>query len=119
MTRTVAILATFVALTASATPSTTRPSATQKVSESERIEFLQKNVQAQMQELQERMFRLAELTRQAEPSDSAKLILALRRSREEMILEEMKDVMDLLGQKNLGHAVVQEQDVIKKLEKLK
>jgi myosin heavy subunit len=120
MTRYLVTLTAFLALSASAVPSATRPAAaTQKVSEAERIEFLQKNVQAQMQELQERMFRLAELTRQAEPSDSAKLILALRRSREEMILEEMKDVMDLLGQKNLGHAVVQEQDVIKKLEKLK
>lgn len=120
MTRILVILTAIVAFSASATPSTTRPTAaTQKVSEAERIEFLQKNVQAQMQELQERMFRLAELTRQAEPTDAAKLILALRRSREEMILEEMKDVMDLLSQKNLGHAVVQEQEVIKKLEKLK
>ena len=114
-----AAMALVLALSAIASPSTTRPAATQKVSEAERIEFLQKNVQAQMQELQERMFRLSELTRQSEPTDSAKLILALRRSREEMILEEMKEVMELLGNKNLSHAVVQEQEVIKKLEKLK
>src|SRR5947209_3623466 len=90
-----------------------------RVSDAEQIEFLQKNSQAQMQALQERMFRLAELTRATEPGDSAKLILALRRSREELILEEMKEVLDQLSQKNLGDATVKTQEVIVKLEKLK
>ncbi len=90
-----------------------------KISEADQIEFLQKNVQAQMQELQDRMFRLAETTKATEPGDSAKLILALRRSREELILEEMKEVLDLLGQKNLTRATTNTQDVIIKLEKLK
>ena len=40
------------------------------------LQFLQRNVEAQMQELQERMFRLAELTRETEPTDSARLLLA-------------------------------------------
>ena len=83
-----------------------------KISEADQIEFLQKNVQAQMQELQDRMFRLAETTTATEPGDSAKLILALRRSREELILEEMKEVLDLLGQKNLTRATTNTQDVI-------
>src|SRR5438067_13702233 len=99
-----------------ATKPATGPSS--KVSEAEQIEFLQKNVQAQMQELQERMFRLAELTKAAEPGDAAKLILALRRSREELILEEMKEILDQLNSKDFGRATVQAQDVILKLEKL-
>src|SRR5258707_1033058 len=100
-----------------ATRPTTGPSS--KVSEAEQIEFLQKNVQAQMQELQERMFRLADMVRAAEPGDAAKLILALRRSREELILEEMKDILDHLTQKDLTRAAGETQEVIKKLEHLK
>ncbi len=104
-----------------ATQPSTKPSTQplSKISDADQIEFLQKNVQAQMQELQDRMFRLAETTKVAEPGDSAKLILALRRSREELILEEMKEVLELLGQKNLTRATVDTQEVIIKLEKLK
>lgn len=120
----VATVGGMLALPVRTAPSpTTKPAsaapATQKVSDAEQVEFLQRNIQAQMQELQERMFRLSEVTKATEPGDSAKLILALRRSREELILEEMKEVMDLLSRKDLGKADVQTQDVIKKLEKLK
>ena len=104
-----------------ATRPSTKPSTqpVSRISDADQIEFLQKNVQAQMQELQDRMFRLAETTKATEPGDSAKLILALRRSREELILEEMKEVLELLGQKNLTRATVDTQEVIIKLEKLK
>src|SRR5258707_14699284 len=54
------------------------------------LEFQQKNAQAQMQELQERMFRLAELTGEAEPDDAARLLMAVRKAREQLIVEQMK-----------------------------
>src|SRR2546421_11174148 len=116
-----ALLCAPFCIAAPATQPSTRPATgpSSKVSEGEQIEFLQKNVQAQMQELQERMFRLAEMVRAAEPGDAAKLILALRRSREELILEEMKDVLDHLTQKDLTRAAGETQEVIKKLEHLK
>src|SRR5947209_5662345 len=120
-----ALAGCLLAFSAAAAPSQPPPASQPtakggpKVSEDEQIQFLQKNVQAQMQELQERMFRLAELVKATEPTDSAKLILALRRSREELILEEMREVMDTLTQRNLNKATVQTLDVIKKLEKLK
>lgn len=108
----------FLSLAAGpATKPATNPAA--KIGDADQIEFLQKNVQAQMQELQERMFRLAEITKATEPGDSAKLILALRRSREELILEEMKEVLDHLNQKDLTVASKETQEVIIKLEKLK
>src|SRR5438045_3340006 len=44
----------------------------------DQIQFQQTNAQAQMEELQNRMFRLAELTREAEPDDAAKLLMAVR-----------------------------------------
>src|SRR4051812_24296051 len=48
----------------------------------DQLSFQQKTIQAQMQELQERMFHRAELTREMEPGDSAKLIMAVRKARE-------------------------------------
>ena len=112
-----------IAAPSAATPPkpTTAPSTNpaSKLSDQDQVEFLQKNVQAQMQELQDRMFRLAEATRATEPGDSAKLIMALKRSREELILEEMREVLEQLNQKNLNKAVVNTQEVIIKLEKLK
>src|SRR3954470_6897681 len=55
-----------------------------KVSERDQLEFQQKNISAQMQELTERMYRLGELTRDVEPDDSARLILAVRKARESL-----------------------------------
>src|SRR5437763_14990739 len=56
-----------------------------KVNPEDQLQFQQKTSQAQMQELQERMFHLAELTREMETGDSAKLIMALRKAREALI----------------------------------
>ena len=95
----------------------TRP--VEKLSEAEQVQFLQKNIEAQMQELQERMFRLAELTRKTEPTDSARLLLAVRRAREELILEEMKEVLEQLAQNNVDKAGANTAQVIVKLERLK
>jgi len=67
------------------------------VSPGDQLQFQQKNVAAQMQELTERMYRLGELTREAEPDDSARLLLAVRKARESLIIEQMKEI---LGQLN-------------------
>ena len=89
------------------------------VSDVERIQFLQKNAAAQLQELQERMYRLAEMTRDAEPDDAAKLLMAVRKAREQLIIEQMKEVLDLLGKTDLGKAVTEQKQVLLKLEELK
>src|SRR5262245_58305312 len=60
-----------------------------KVTAVDQIQFQQSNAQAQMQELQERMFRLAELTREAEPDDASRLLMAVRSAREQLIIEQM------------------------------
>ncbi|HEX3359241.1 MAG TPA: hypothetical protein VHS31_19845 [Tepidisphaeraceae bacterium] len=90
-----------------------------KVKPEDQLQFQQKTIQAQMQELQERMFHLAELTREMEPGDSAKLIMAVRKAREALIVEQMKEVLELLGQRDLDKAGDQEQQVLAKLEELK
>ena len=89
------------------------------VSEVERIQFLQKNASAQLQELQERMYRLAELTRDAEPDDAAKLLMAVRKAREQLVIEQMKEVLDLLARTELNKAVDEQRQVLIKLEELK
>jgi hypothetical protein len=89
------------------------------VSEVERIQFLQKNASAQLQELQERMYRLAEMTRDAEPDDAAKLLMAVRKAREQLVIEQMKEVLDLLGRTELNKAVDEQRQVLIKLEELK
>ncbi len=90
-----------------------------QVKPEDQLQFQQKTIEAQMQELQERMFHLAELTREMEPGDSAKLIMAVRKAREALIVEQMKEVLELLGQRDLGKAGDQEQQVLAKLEELK
>ncbi len=54
-----------------------------------------------------------------EPDDSAKLIMAVRRAREQLIVEQMKDVLDLISTKDLSKASTEQQEVLKKLDDLK
>jgi len=72
-----------------------------------------------MEELQNRMFRLAELTREAEPDDAAKLLMAVRSARQQLILEQMRDNLNLLHTKDFTHAVDDQTKIIAKLEELK
>src|ERR1041384_7542957 len=93
--------------------------ATTQISDLDQIDFQKKNPAAQMTELQERMYRLAELTREAEPDDAAKLLMAVRKAREQLIIEQMKEVLDLLGRTDLAKAVDEQKAVLIKLEELK
>lgn len=85
----------------------------------DQIRFQQSNAQAQMEELQNRMYRLAEATREAEPDDSAKLLMAVRAAREQLILERMRENLGLLGNKDYARAAEDQVQIIAKLEELK
>lgn len=89
------------------------------VSEKDKLEFTQKNVQAQMHELQDRMFHLAEVTREAEPENSTRLLLAVRKARELLIIEQMKEVLEQLSARDLSKAGAETSQVIVKLTELK
>src|SRR5918992_815957 len=89
---------TLLALFLSGAAPTTGPSrAPHNVSPAEQAQFQQKHAAAQMQELEGRMFKLSEMIRQAEPGDSARLLLGVRKAREELIVEQMKEVLELIG----------------------
>ena len=76
-----------------ATPATPKAAAP---SDRDTIGFTQENVAAQMTELEERMFRLSEALRGLEPENASRLRLALKFSREEQILEQMRETHKLL-----------------------
>ena len=91
-----------------------------KVTAADQAQFQQKNAAAQMQELEGRMFRLAELIRQTEPGDSARLLLGVRKAREQLIVDQMKEVLELLAQqKDLNKATEEQKRLIAQLEELK
>ena len=71
-------------------------SPTTQVSAADQLAHLQRNIEAQMRELQERMFRLGEQTRLLEPDDSARLIMAVRRAREQLVLDGVITVLDVV-----------------------
>ena len=88
-------------------------------SDRDTIGFSQQNVAAQMNELEERMFRLSEALRGLEPENAARLSLALKFSREEQILEQMRETNKLLKEAQLSKAETEVKELIAKLEHLR
>ncbi len=89
------------------------------VSDRETIGFGQQSTAAQMNELEERMFRLSEALRGLEPENASRLKLALKFSREEQILEQMRETNKLLKEAQLTKAETEAKELIAKLEHLR
>jgi hypothetical protein len=89
------------------------------VSDRDSIGFTQENVAAQMTELEERMFRLSEALKSLEPENASRLSLALKFSREELILHQMKDTQKLLKDAQLSKAETEVRELLAKLEHLR
>lgn len=96
-----------------------RAADTPGVSQSDQLQFQQKYIQAQMDELQKRMYSLASLTRDAEPDEAARLLTAVRRSQELLIIEQMKQAIELLSSSDFNRANTEQEQIITKLEELK
>ena len=92
--------------------------AANKANDGEVLGFRQSEIAAQMTELEERMFRLAESIRALEPENSSRLLLGLKFAREELILHQMKETQALLDKLNLGEAVVEQKHLLSKLQRL-
>jgi hypothetical protein len=101
-----------VTVRAAATPSGSPPLA-------EQIQFDQEKAIAHMKELEERMFRLAELLREEEPEDSARLLMGVRQARQQLIVEQMRQATELLGQLDLSNATAEQVQIVRKLEDLR
>ncbi len=89
------------------------------MSDRDTIGFSQQNAAAQMNELEERMFRLSEALRGLEPENASRLRLALKFSREEQILEQMRETHKLLKDAQLSKAETETKELIAKLEHLR
>ena len=85
----------------------------------ERLKFQQKRTLQQMEELEDRMFQLSEKIRQVAPDNAARLVLALQRSREELIVEEMGHVNKLIESEKLKEAEELQRRVIFRLKELR
>ena len=85
----------------------------------EDLVFRQKRTLQQMEELEDRMFQLAEKIRAETPDHSARLLLALQRSREELIVDEMNEVSKLIEKGSLVEADEQQRKVIFRLKELR
>jgi hypothetical protein len=111
---TIALLGLFAV-----SPAVAATDAAAKVSPADQVQFQQKTVEAQMQELQERMFHLADLTRDSEPDDSSRLLMAFRKAREDLIIEQMRDCIEQLGHADLSKAAAEQEQILIKLNELK
>ena len=87
--------------------------------ERDNIGFTQQNAASQMTELEERMFRLSEALRGLEPENASRLRLALKFSREELILEQMRETHKMLKDAQLGRAETEVRELLAKLEHLR
>ena len=87
--------------------------------ERDSINFTQENAAAQMTELEERMFRLAEALRGLEPENASRLGLALKFSREELILNQMKQTSKMLRDAQLSKAETEVRELLAKLNHLR
>jgi hypothetical protein len=90
-----------------------------EVQPQEEIQFEQDKAQAHMRELEQRMFRLAELIREAQPEDAARLVLGVEKARENLIADRMAEASKLLTSLNLNQASGEQKEIIAELEELK
>jgi hypothetical protein len=90
-----------------------------EVQPQEEIQFEQDKAQAHMRELEQRMFRLAELIREAQPEDAARLVLGVEKARENLIADRMAEASKLLTSLSLNQASGEQKEIIAELEELK
>jgi len=85
----------------------------------QRAVFSQEKALAHMKELEERMFRLAEMIREQQPEDSARLLLGVRQARDELLTERMRQVAELVGSLELRDATREQRQIINELQDLR
>ena len=88
------------------------------VGQNEELSFLQAKVAAQMAELEERMFRLSEALKGLEPENASRLLIGLKYAREELIQLQMKGVQLALSSLKYSDAIVEEKQLLAKLQRL-
>lgn len=104
---------------AAAVSKETEKAARGKIAPQQRIQFEQEKAKAHMQELEERMFRLSKLINESQPEDAARLLLGLRKAREQLILDRMGEASKMLDDLKLDQASKEQKEILVLLEELK
>ena len=89
-----------------------------KIPAADRLGFQQAEVAAEMAELEQRMFRLGETLKSLEPENSSRLMIGLKFAREELILHQMKEIQEQLDKASLGESLIEQKQLLSKLERL-
>ena len=89
------------------------------VTPEQEIKFQQDRAEGHMRELEQRMFKLARMIREAEPDDSARLLMGLQKAREELIADRMREAGDRLLDLKLEAASSDAGAIVESLEELR
>ncbi|WP_010584950.1 hypothetical protein [Schlesneria paludicola] len=90
----------------------------EEIGRNEELSFLQSKVTAQMLELEERMYRLSEALKNLEPENASRLLIGLKYAREELIQLQMKEIQASLTALNFRDAVLEQKQLLAKLQRL-
>lgn len=116
-----AALLCLFALTATLLPNTSYAQAIQgeEASEADGAKFQNDRARQHMLELEQRMFRLAEMLKESQPEDAQRLVMGVERSREGRLVQRMAGVSDLIGGLELNEASTDIESVIGELQAIK
>jgi nitrate reductase NapAB chaperone NapD len=87
--------------------------------EADGAKFQNERARQHMLELEQRMFRLAEMLKESQPEDAQRLIMGVERSREKLLVQRMDSVSDLIGGLELNDASTKIESVIGELQAIK
>lgn len=91
----------------------------EEATETDGAKFQNERARQHMLELENRMYRLAELIKESQPEDAQRLIMGVERSREELVVQRMSSVSELIGDLELTDASTKVEEVISELMEIK
>ncbi len=91
----------------------------EEATEADGAVFQNDRARQHMLELEQRMFRLAEMLRETQPEDAQRLTMGFERSREQQVAQRMASVSELIGGLELTEASAKVDEVIGELQAIK
>jgi len=113
------LLAALLLLAMMPMPAFSQDSRGEDATAADGLELESDRARQSMIELEQRMFRLAELLKETQPEDANRLSLTFDRSREELLTQRMETVGDLLGTLELTEASANVEEIIAELQSIK
>ena len=87
--------------------------------EADGAKFQNERARQHMLELEQRMYRLAEMLKESQPEDAQRLVMGVERSREKLLVQRMSSVSELIGSLELNEASTKIEAVIGELQAIK